>query len=107
MAVIGTVNVKNFTTDKVEFTGDLLNLTISNGRIFMQIDGSYIAITLQRGKPYNLSFEGVEGLEEVTFIATFSDYVFNAGATDYIDGEGNRTTGTCVLSNQLQFLLID
>lgn len=106
MAVIGTVKVNDFTTGKTEFSGSLLNLTISSGRIFMQIDGTYLTLTLQKGKPYNLVFEGVEGLSNVTFIATFSDYIFNAGATDYIDGEGNRTTGTCVLSNQLQFILV-
>ena len=45
-------------------------------------------------------------MDGVEFTATYEDYVFNAGATDYVDENGVRTTGTCVLSNQLQFQIL-
>lgn len=45
-------------------------------------------------------------MDGVVFTATYEDYVFNAGATDHVDENGVRTTGTCVLSNQLQFQIL-
>lgn len=106
MASIGTVEVKGKDGDVV-FSGELNNLTVTGGRAFMQIGGGFIPLMpLQRGLLYRLGFPGVEGMDGVVFTATYEDYVFNAGATDHIDENGVRTTGTCVLSNQLQFQIL-
>lgn len=106
MASIGTVEVEKM-DGEVMFSGELLNLTIMGGRAFMQIGGGFIpSMPLQRGQLYRLGFPGVEGMDGVVFTATYEDYVFNAGATDHIDENGVRTTGTCVLSNQLQFQIL-
>ena len=85
MASIGTVEVKGKDGDVV-FSGELNNLTVTGGRAFMQIGGGFIPLMpLQRGQLYTIGFIGVEGMDGVEFTATYEDYVFNAGATDYVD----------------------
>ena len=85
MASIGTVEVKGKGGDVV-FSGELNNLTVTGGRAFMQIGGGFIpSLPMQRGQLYTIGFIGVEGMDGVEFTATYEDYVFNAGATDYVD----------------------
>jgi hypothetical protein len=108
MAIIGKLEARRIRDNELVYEGDILNLTITGGRVFLQIDGGYLLnLSLQKGQLYALSFKEMDAMEGLALMATFEDYVFNAGATDYVDDEGNRTTGTCVLSNQLQFLLIE
>ena len=104
---IGTLKVSKMNDSEVIFENTINNVTISNGRIFIQLNGTFFPnLPFQKTCIYNVMLEGIEGMDNTSILTTYEDYIFNAGSTEQIDMNGNRIAGVCVLSNQLQFLIV-
>ena len=103
---IGTATITD-SIGKTVFESGFNNLAISNGRLFIELEGTYYpSIPLDKKQLYKISITGISEMEGKPLNALYEDYIFNAGSTDYMDASGNGHAGVCVLTNQLQFLLI-
>ena len=102
---IGTLIIKDM-KGTIALERETSNITLSGGRIYIQIDGAFMQeLSLQKNTLYKLQIQGVAGMES-PILASYEDYIFNAGSTETIDQNGALHAGVCVLSNQLQFLLL-
>ena len=106
--VIGKIVVYRFNTLNKIFESDINDLSILGGRLYTSIGSTFYAnLPLERGKIYTISITGIEGQDDITIPASFQDYSFSAGASDYVDSEGVHHSGIVSLSNRLQFGLIN
>lgn len=103
--MIGKLKVSTMTNEQL-FEAAVTNITITGSRAYIQISSSYLSrLPFSKNIIYQLDFVGIEGFTE-PILAMFEDYTFNASATDYSTEEGQSAVGVCVLSNQLQFMLV-
>jgi len=104
---IGHIDAMRYGTTTPLLSKDITNLTITSGKVFVQIDGGFLSgLGLTRMEPYTVTLSGLENQPDISMLAVFEDYTFNAGASDYTDGQGVHHSGEVVLSNQLQFGVI-
>lgn len=104
--MIGKLKVAKMTNEQI-FEADVTNITITGSRAYVQIESAYLVkLPFSKNIIYQLNFVGIEGFAE-PLLAMFEDYTFNASATDYTSEEGQSSVGVCVLSNQLQFMLVN
>lgn len=103
--VIGHVSIKKFNGQASIFESDITSFTVNGGRVYAFLDGSFQpSLPFARGNLYEIHVTGDIG--EMNIQGIYEDYIFNAGASDYVDLDGTYHTGTVTLSNQLQFRLL-
>mgnify|MGYP004522815433 CR=1 FL=1 len=106
---LGTITVKKFGTDEILFISGITGFTQTGGRMYADIDTGYqSSLPILRGNVYSVTvtIDNSESPMTISNTASFEDYMFNAGASDYVDAEGVHHAGIVVLSNRLQFLLM-
>ena len=105
--VIGKIVVYRFNSEDKIFESDINDLSVLNGGLFTSIGTKFYAnLPLERGRIYTISITGIEGQDDITIPASFQDYSFSAGASDYVDSEGVHHSGIVTLTNRLRFELI-
>lgn len=105
--IIGTITASDFSTKEVKYTGDLTNIGIQSGKMFAEVSGTFlVSLPLAKGNVYQVAITGIEGQDDLNFLCIFEDYLFTAGGTDYVDGDGVVHTGVAVLNNRLQFSVV-
>lgn len=104
---IGTMTVKDFKTDNEIFEAGLTNLSIQAGMMFAEVSGTFRdKLQLDRKQIYKVSISGIAGQQDFSLLCAFDDYIFSAGGTDYVDGEGVYHSGVAVLNNRFQFTVL-
>lgn len=105
--IIGKMTVKNFKNEDILFEADLTNLNIQAGMLFAEVSGSFVIdMPLSKQGIYKVSITNIEGQSDFSLLCAYDDYIFSAGGTDYIDGEGVYHSGVAVLNNRFQFRVI-
>lgn len=103
--VIGHSIIKRFASEDIVFESDITGFSQTGGRIFIDIVSGYQpSLPLSRSNIYSITITIEDTV--IRMNASFQDYIFNAGASDYIDGEGVHHTGIVTLSNRLQFGIV-
>lgn len=104
---IGTMTVRNFIDDSILFEAGLTNLSIQAGMMFAEVSGTFRdQLPLDKKKVYKVKISGIAGQQDFSLLCAFDDYIFSAGGTDYVDGEGVYHSGIAVLNNRFQFTVL-